>query len=169
MCGPCWPHFSFMKALIDEFDSQFRSLHERSLNFAETAAEDLLFRRPSPAQDNIGGLTVGESIIRSAAIVEMAFGGITRRLWDDPFEWTLPEALGSTEKIIEYLGEVETLRISGFGFFNQDADLSRAIPAPTELRTLAAILLDTVARAEHFQGRAFALYHALGGGKLPRR
>ena len=169
MCGPCWPHFSFMKALIDEFDSQFRSLHERSVNFAETAAEDLLFRRPSPAQYNIGGLTVGESIIRSAAIVEMAFGGITRRLWDDPFEWTLPEALGSTEKIIEYLGEVETLRISGFGFFNQDADLSRAIPAPTELRTLAAILLDTVARAEHFQGRAFALYHALGGGKLPRR
>lgn len=158
-----------MKALIDEFDSQFRSLHERSLNFAETAAEDLLFRRPSPAQYNIGGLTVGESIIRSAAIVEMTFGGITRRLWDDPFEWTLPEALGSTEKIIEYLGEVETLRISGFGFFNQDADLSRAIPAPTELRTLAAILLDTVARAEHFQGRAFALYHALGGGKLPRR
>lgn len=169
MCGPCWPHFSFMKALIDEFDSQFRSLHERSVNFAETAAEDLLFRRPSPAQYNIGGLTVGESIIRSAAIVEMTFGGITRRLWDDPFEWTLPEALGSTEKIIEYLGEVETLRISGFGFFNQDADLSRAIPAPTELRTLAAILLDTVARAEHFQGRAFALYHALGGGKLPRR
>lgn len=169
MCGPCRPHFSFMKALIDEFDSQFRSLHERSLNFAETAAEDLLFRRPSPAQYNIGGLTVGESIIRSAAIVEMTFGGITRRLWDDPFEWTLPEALGSTEKIIEYLGEVETLRISGFGFFNQDADLSRAIPAPTELRTLAAILLDTVARAEHFQGRAFALYHALGGGKLPRR
>ena len=169
MCGPCRPHFSFMKALIDEFDSQFRSLHERSLNFAETAAEDLLFRRPSPAQDNIGGLTVGESIIRSAAIVEMAFGGITRRLWDDPFEWTLPEALGSTERIIEYLGEVETLRISGFGFFTDDADLVRAIPAPTELRTLAAILLDTVARAEHFQGRAFALYHALGGGKLPRR
>ncbi len=169
MCGPMWPHFSFMRSLIDKFESQFRSLHERSVNFAESAAEDLLFRRPSPAQETIGGLTVGESIIRSAAIVEMTFGGITRRLWDDPFEWTLPEALGSTAKIIGYLGEVETLRISGFGFFADDADLSRAIPAPKELRTLGAILLDTIARAEHFQGRSFALYQALGGGKLPRR
>ena len=37
----------------------------------------------------------GEYILRSAAAVEQTFGGITTRLWDDPFEWTLPEALST--------------------------------------------------------------------------
>jgi hypothetical protein len=32
-----------------------------------------------------------EQILRSARIVEQVSGGITANLWDDPFEWTLPE------------------------------------------------------------------------------
>lgn len=158
-----------MRTLIGEFDLQFADLHKRSVNFVRSAAEGLVFARPGPSRDDFGGLTIGDSIVRSAAIVEMTFGGITRRLWDDPFEWTLPEALGSIDKIVEYLDEVEALRTSGFEFFTDDSDLSRSIPAPVELRTLGAILLDAVARAEHFQGRAFAIYQALGGGKPPRR
>src|SRR3712207_7579473 len=35
----------------------------------------------------------GEHVLRSAAAVEQTFGGITVNLWDDPFEWTLPESL----------------------------------------------------------------------------
>lgn len=158
-----------MRTLIEAFESQFSVLHERSVSFVGSADEELLFRRPSFAEEHSGGFTVGENIIRSAAVVEMTFGGITRRLWDDPFEWTLPEALGSTAKIIEYLGEVEALRLSGFRFFVDDSELTRAIPAPSEMRTLGAILLETIARAEHFQGRAFAFYQALGGRKPPRR
>ena len=29
----------------------------------------------------------------SAGTIEQTFGGITANLWDDPFEWTLPETL----------------------------------------------------------------------------
>ena len=49
-------------------------------------------------------------LLRSAAAVEQTFGGITTRLWDDPFEWTLPEKLSSTDLLIGYLNEVEQTR-----------------------------------------------------------
>jgi|SRR6185369_4354213 hypothetical protein len=101
-------------------------------------------------------------------MVEKTFGGITTRLWDDPFEWTLPEALSTTENVLGYLSEVEATRIAGFGFFKSDEDLSRRIPAPEVLRTLFDILLETLARAEHFQGRAFAVFQMLSDEKLPR-
>ncbi|MBK7803719.1 MAG: hypothetical protein IPJ55_13835 [Chloracidobacterium sp.] len=158
-----------MKTLINAFELQFVMLHDRTLRFVSSLPEEMLFRRISHTDGNIGGLTVGENIIRSAGMVEMTFGGITRRLWDDPFEWTLPEALSSTQKIVEYLGEVEVLRISGFQFFTDDSDLSRSIPAPSELKTLGSILLETVARAEHFQGRAFAYLQVINDGKPSRR
>jgi hypothetical protein len=35
------------------------------------------------------GDSCGEQVLRSAAIVEQSFGGLTANLWDDPFEWTL--------------------------------------------------------------------------------
>ena len=52
----------------------------------------------------------GEQVLRSAAIVEQTFGGLTANLWDDPFEWTLPETLSTSAKVIEYLNEVEATR-----------------------------------------------------------
>lgn len=83
------------------------------------------------------------------------------RLWDDPFEWTLPEKLSDKAAVLNYLDEVEATRSKGFGFFTSDADLKRAIPAPEKLRPLADILLEAVAHASHYQGRAFAIFQML--------
>ena len=110
----------------------------------------------------------GEYLLRSAAAVEQTFDGLTTRLWDDPFEWTLPEKLSTCEAIVEYLDEVEATRTRGFGFFNSDDDLKREVPAPESMRSLADILIDTLARASHLQGRAFAIYQTIAGEKLPR-
>ena len=98
----------------------------------------------------------------------MTFGGITTRLWDDPFEWTLPEKLSDRGSIIRYLDEVENTRAHGFGFFESDADLVKELPSPDKLRPLIEVLLETIARAEHYQGRAFAVFQMLSDQKLPR-
>jgi hypothetical protein len=42
------------------------------------------------------------------------------------------------------------------------------MPAPERLKSIGAILLDTVARAEHFQGRAFAVFQFYSDAKLPK-
>ncbi|MFZ1701782.1 MAG: hypothetical protein WBO10_13960 [Pyrinomonadaceae bacterium] len=111
----------------------------------------------------------GEFLLRSAAMVERSFGGITTRLWDDPFEWTLPEKLSDRASILQYLDEVAETRSAGFAFFSSDADLTRSIPAPEELTPIIAVLLETLGMAEHFQGRAYAVFQMLSDEKLPRR
>jgi hypothetical protein len=127
-----------------------------------------LFRKPRELERTMTMFSCGEYILRSAAIVEQTFGGITTRLWDDPFEWTLPEKLSTRVHVNEYLDEVEVTRIRGFGFFLSDDDLRKEIPAPEITRPIFALLLETVARAEHFQGRAFAVFQMLSDEKLPR-
>jgi hypothetical protein len=153
-----------MPTQIELFDSRFRSLHERSLAAVRAIPVDLIFKEPGTATDG----SFGELLLRSAAAVEQTFGGITARLWDDPFEWTLPEELSTNAKIIEYLDEVEATRQRGFQFFESDADLTKQLPAPERLRSIFDLLLETLARAEHFQGRAFAVFHLLAGVLPPR-
>lgn len=110
----------------------------------------------------------GEYVLRSAGAVEQSFGGITTRLWDDPFEWTLPEELSTTELINGYLAEVEQTRRKGFSLLKSDEDLRKEMPAPEKLKTIFQILLETIARAEHFQGRACAVFQMFSDEKLPR-
>ena len=110
----------------------------------------------------------GEYILRSAGNVEQTFGGITTRLWDDPFEWTLPEELSTTNLMLDYLAEVEETRQKGFSLFASDEDLRREMPAPEKLKSIFEILLESVSRAEHFQGRAFAVFQMFSDDKLPR-
>jgi hypothetical protein len=157
-----------MDKLLASFDRQFGKLHARSLEFVEKIPDEKLFWKPRDLGQTFAMFSCGEYVLRSAAAVEQSFGGITTRLWDDPFEWTLPEELARSEKIIEYLGEVEDIRRKGFAFFNSDADLTREMPAPEKLKTIFEILLETVSRAEHFQGRAFAVFQMFSDEKLPR-
>lgn len=153
-----------MPTHIECFDSRFLALHKRSRAAAEAISADLIFKELERAAHG----SFGEYLLRSAGAVEQTFGGITARLWDDPFEWTLPEELSTNEKIIEYLDEVEATRRRGFAFFKSDADLTKVIPAPEQLRSIFDLLLETLARAEHFQGRAFAVFEHLTGGLPPR-
>ena len=95
-----------------------------------------------------------EQILRSARIVEQSFGGITTNLWDDPFEWTLPETLTTRAKLISYLDEVRETRERGFCLFEDDADLLKTVAAHTGQTQLISLLLDTLVRAGHHQLKA---------------
>lgn len=156
-----------MKTFIEIFESHFRRVHERSCEFVSIIPSEKLFWKP-PIESTFETYSCGEYLLRSAAAVEQTFGGITARLWDDPFEWTLPEELANRDKIIEYLHEVEATRKKGFAYLASDADLSKKIPAPEKLTPIFELLLGTIARAEHFQGRAFSIFQMFSPVKLPR-
>ena len=66
------------------------------------------------------------------------------------------------------MDEVEATRTAAFDFFKSDDDLRKQIPAPENLRTIFELLLETIARAEHYQGRAFAIFQVISDEKLPR-
>jgi hypothetical protein len=77
-------------------------------------------------------------------------------LWDDPFEWTLPETLATRERILEYLSEVEATRKRGFDLLKSDADLMKKIMSPSGETQLMPLLLETLGRAAQYLGRARA-------------
>ncbi len=156
-----------MNKLLKSFDQQFSLLHLRTNQFVKTIPNDKLFWKPREMKYDFIQFSCGEYILRSAGAVEQSFGGITSRLWDDPFEWTLPEELSTNKKILDYLAEVEETRRKGFAFFTSDEDLKKEMPAPEKLKSIFEILLETVARAEHFQGRAFAVFQMFSDEKLP--
>lgn len=150
------PHSAFR----DSLDAQFGALHERAVAIARAATPELLFRQPKSAA-SASSPSCGEHLIRAAACVEQTFGGLTANLWDDPFEWTLPESLATGEKLLEYLHEVEATRLRGFALIASDEDLTREIFVPAEerfggMKTIAALLIETLARAADHQGRALA-------------
>jgi len=157
-----------MDALLTAFDRQFAAIDKRSRELLALIPDGRLFERPPQAVESLVPLSCGECILRSGAMVEKTFGGITTRLWDDPFEWTLPEKLSTADHIVNYLDEVEATRKKGFAYFSSDADLQARIPAPERLTSIAEILVATLDHAAHFQGRAFVLYQLMSDGKLPK-
>ena len=95
-----------------------------------------------------------ENVVRSAAVIEQMCGGLTANLWDDPFEWTLPETLSNPDLVIEYLDEVDLARQRTFSSID-DAALAKLISVPSgESRLLISMLLETLVRASEFRGRA---------------
>ena len=98
--------------------------------------------------------TAAEQILRSARIVEQVSGGITVNLWDDPFEWTLPETLRTKDKLIAYVDEVRSARDRAFQLFKADADLLKTVMAPSGPTQLMSLLLDALVRARFQQLRA---------------
>jgi hypothetical protein len=98
-----------------------------------------------------------EQILRSAAVIEQTFGGLTANLWDDPFEWTLPETLSTPQLIVEYLSEVDSSRQRAFSSIGDDEELCKYVSVPSgEPKTLIELLLDTLVRASDYRGRAIA-------------
>ena len=156
-----------MDKFIECLDRQFAQLHSGSCELIEAISPDLLYYQlKQPRQTRPTLLhSCGEHILRSAAIVEQTFGGLTTNLWDDPFEWTLPESLPTPAKVAGYLDEVEDTRKRGFELFQSDADLLKEIMAPSGYTQLLPLMLDTLARAAHHQGRARATFEILRAGK----
>lgn len=157
-----------MGPILTAFDQQFATIDAHSRDLLRKLDQRQLFQRPDGSPTSMTPFSCGEYLLRSAAAVEQTFDGLTTRLWDDPFEWTLPEKLSTTTAVLQYLDEVEATRQRGFGFFDDDDDLAREIPAPEQMRSIAEVLIDTLCRASHLQGRAFAIYQTLAGEKPPR-
>ncbi len=147
-----------MNQLLSSLAAQFAALHARSLALVRRVPADKLYWQP-PLGRVTPVASLGEHVLRSAACVEQTFGGITANLWDDPFEWTLPETLTTPEHVAAYLGEVEATRQRGFAHIQTDGDLNKELAVPSgEMQTLGALLLDTLVRAVHHQGRAYATF-----------
>jgi hypothetical protein len=144
------------RELIAAFDGQFARLHSRSCSLvSKVSIERLYINQQSPAAPV--NYSTGENVLRSAAAIEQTFGGITANLWDDPFEWTLPENLATTERVLEYLEEVEATRQRAFARFAQDADLLKHVLVPTgNTRSLVELLVETLVKAADYHGRAIA-------------
>ncbi len=156
-----------MRDLIEGFGRKFDKLDLDTRTLLGLTAEADLFTNVGTAE--LPYMNVGTCLLRSAAAVEQTFGGITTRLWDDPFEWTLPEKLSTHELILEYLDEVAETRRHGLGFLASDDDLKRELPAPEKLTSIFSLLLETVATADHYLGRAAAIYQLQSGKKIRRR
>lgn len=102
-------------------------------------------------------------LLRSAAVIEQMCGGLTANLWDDPFEWTLPETLSSTDRIVEYLSEVDLARQRAFNSIRDDSALTKYISAPAGEQLLVNLLLETLVKACDYRGRAVASSKLLSG------
>src|SRR6267143_3091827 len=147
-----------MDKFIAGLDRQFAQLHSDSHKLIETIAPELLYYQPPGKSNSLPLHSCGAHLLRSAAVVEQTFGGITTNLWDDPFEWTLPETLSTPEKVADYLDEVEATRKRGFELFQSDDVLLKEIMAPAGATRLQPLLLDTLMRARHYLGSAKATF-----------
>ncbi len=157
-----------MNKLISILDGQFARLHERSRALVGLVPIEKLYWQPRSSAGMFPVSSCGEHVLRSAATVEQTFGGITVNLWDDPFEWTLPETLPTPDFIIEYLTEAEATRRRGFALFKNDEDLSKEIATPSgEMHTLFQLVSETLVRAAHHQGRAVATFRLFSDARLP--
>lgn len=146
------------RTVIESFDQEFARLHARSCLLIETTPVEVLYDDPSGKETGSRSPSVGECVLRSAGVVEQTFGGLTSNLWDNPFEWTLPETLSTRARVIEYLSEVEETRKHAFASLTLDADLLKTVATPSgEMRPLINLLLDTLVRSLGFQGRAVAI------------
>ena len=157
--------------IVRGLDEQFARLHGRSLALVQALPAERLYWQPArePAARSFPVYSCGEHLLRSAAAVEQTFGGITVNLWDDPFEWTLPESLPLPADVARYLEEAEATRRRAFEFLRSDEDLSKEIATPPgEMRTLFALAVETLARAAHHQGRAYATFRLFSDARLPR-
>jgi hypothetical protein len=114
-------------------------------------------------------LTIGENILKSAGVIEQTCGGITTNLWDDPFEWTLPETLSTTKHIDEYLSEVTVAKDRAFAFMKSDEVLLKYIAAPwSDNCRLLDLLLQTLVKAAEYRGRAVTMLEILSDvGTMP--
>jgi hypothetical protein len=133
------------REIVNHLDEQFASLINSLKDLVSSVSPGLLYRNP-PA------VSIGENILRSAAAIEQTCGGLTVNLWDDPFEWTLPETLSNADLIIDYLSEVDVARQRAFSSILDDGALSKYISAPSgESRLLISLLLETLAKASDYR------------------
>lgn len=158
------------REMVESLDREFARLHVNSCAVIANTPVEVLYSVPeeTDASSFSSGpsspVSVGENILRCAATIEQTFGGITANLWDDPFEWTLPEYLTTPAKVKEHLVEVEATRKRAFNSFTDDACLLKYVAVPSgETRPLTDLLLETLRRAGGYQAQALVVLKILSG------
>jgi len=156
---------TFGREILESLDREFARLHLRSRQIIESSPTEILYDLGS---SELGSprisRSVGESVLRAAAAIEQTFGGITSNLWDDPFEWTLPEFLTTPAKVLDHLEEVEATRRHAFGSFTDDRCLLKCVATPSqEIEPLIKLLLETLVRAISFQAQGAQTLKSLSG------
>jgi len=142
------------RTLIAALEQEFSRLHNQFCAMVLRLPDASLYATPDSHLESKTAAVV-EKVLRAAAVVERTFGGLTANLWDDPFEWTLPETLTTIESIVNYLKEVEATRTRAFASFKTDDDLKKIISGPdSDLRPLANLLCETLTTAEFYHGQA---------------
>ena len=135
------------RQIVQHLDQEFSALIDSLKDLVKSVPTELLYRHP-PA------VSIGENILRSAAVLEQTCGGLTSNLWDDPFEWTLPETLSNPDRIVEYLSEVDVARQRAFSSIQDDGALTKYISDPSGERLLISLLIETLVRASEHKSRA---------------
>ena len=135
------------RQIVQHLEQQFAELIKSLKDLVRSVPTEILYQHP-PA------VSVGENILRSAAVVEQTCGGLTSNLWDDPFEWTLPETLSNPDLVVEYLSEVDAARQRAFDSIQDDGALTKYISDPSGERLLISLLLETIVKASEHKGRA---------------
>lgn len=156
--------------IVERLDREFARLYLNACAVIEHTSIEFLYSVPDQTGVSPSSrlASIGESVLRSAAAIEQAFGGITANLWDDPFEWTLPEYLSTPQKITEHLAEVEATRKRAFSSFNDDGCLLKDIALPSgETRPLIELLQKTLVDATRYQDRALSVFKILSGTTPP--
>ena len=139
------------RTIIESFEHEFAQLDLRARSLINSTPFERFYEVPDA---EVSSHSIGELVLRSMGVVEQTCGGITSNLWDDPFEWTLPETLSTPGLVIEYLDEVEETRKKAFARFLDDGDLVKLIGVPSgDPRPLVNVLLDTLLRAAGYQAR----------------
>ena len=131
-----------MNDFINWFDEEFKRLEAQWRNSIQQLDSSRFY---SADQQQLS--PAAEQILRSARIVEQVSGGITANLWDDPFEWTLPETLRTKDKLRAYVDEVHDARERAFQLFRDDADLLKTVMTPRGATPLMSLLLEALVRA----------------------
>ena len=148
--------------MVNALDRAFANLIESLKELVGKVNTDQLYVR-------VGDTSFGEQILRSAAAIEQTFGGLTANLWDDPFEWTLPETLSTPDRVIDHLSEIDALRQRVFQSIDGDAALNKYVSVPSgEPCALVELLLGTLVRASDYRGRARATLKILSSEGSPR-
>jgi hypothetical protein len=150
------------RIIVELLDQQFDRLIERLRVLTVSTPSNLLYKQHAAP-------SIGENILKSAGVIEQTFGGITANLWDDPFEWTLPETLSTDARVVEYLADVNSLKNRAFVSFSDDGMLLKLISIPSgKPCSLLELLLTTMLRASDYRGRAEATLKLLSGEDATR-
>lgn len=146
-----------------ELNTRVDLIFSNAAEIIRRCPETELFVKPRKLKNSLAPFSIGEFTIRAIGKIEQACGGITTRLWDDPFEWTLPESFTDISAIHLYFVDVAATVERCFEFIGSDGSLAAVIPAPVRFRSIELILIDAICDANLLLGKAEALWQLYSG------